>query len=1310
VPSSPTASGSTEAQIRKEIAALQEQGKTYESLVRQLAEKKARQQEVTQAIQAQTREFQNQKNVAGTYKAMNAELGKLRDQYRNLTEADRKGPVGANILKRTQELDRELKNIDKSMGQYYRNVGNYESALRGLGSALGAGFLAGGAVGVLTSLVGQMGQAIQVTADFNRQINFLGAVSRASAEDMAAMEAQARHLGETTQFTSSQVAQLQIEYAKLGFGPAEILAATADTLNAAIVAQTDLGETAAIVGSVIRQFGFDASETSRVTDVMALGFSSSALDMQKFSTSMKTVGPISASLGYSLEQTVGMLGVLSDAGLDASMTGAGLKNVLLDLEVKGHTLSEALAMISGATDPAVKAFELFGKRGAVIGTVLAQNQDKVESLSNALVEGAGFAEEAAAKISDDLKGSQLALGSALEATQLAWTGLYQNALRAGIDALTVLVRTINTVLNSFKALGPFIYENRELFYALGVAVLAFNASAIMASANALRLAAAQRLQAISSAAAATAQWVLNAAMTANPVGIVITAFALLVGFLVKLYRSNEDVRAGVQALTKRFMEWYDSLGILKLGIFGIVETIKFLVTVIKEGPRKAFEGLKQSVYEAINSIQVGFNELVIKAKIAGVKLKSALTFGFADTSDEIAKLEAAIVSNREAGAKKVVAIAKDTAEKVQAIDEKAAAKAEEVERRRADLTKKKVKERFDFEKLSIEQLRELAASDDDLLSRKAKKELDAREKSAKASQKAQEQAAATAKKIAEDRLKASVKIAEMETALIVNEYVRREQELRNRAAVDSSALVGDPEQIEAQSLLIQNILTRDLAALNDERRKAHEAALALAEEYSDKLADAQIKAGKKEVDAALESALRMNAHREKQASFAFLAEQKLLQDQFAGRKISADELEFNLTKLQQRADSERLEAERLAGEQRIALRMAQVGQEIEVLNIGFQQQLASSLDYQNAQEAALLEQLGGGNLEESEYAQALASLDALVAQQRLDAEAQYLQSRAELVESASLESLEFQLSMMDKENTAQEEKNKEILGFEKERRKVQEGFEAALGESIGEFLLSQEKDLLGFMKSVSLAALDALESTINIAIAEATARALASADSIATFGATGLAKAALLAGLIKGAFAVVKSTISRMEEGGTISPSGVWEGSAVPVNGGLVSGGKRHAQGGIKGVVGGQAVEIESGEYVLRNGAMTHIINRSSSRRFLPALNTLKRMAPPSVTLPGRAFAAMQINRLDRGGTLAVSPLAAPVNPGRALASAGAEGAADTPLQIEALVSSVIMLIAEVNQRIDRIQVVNDPAETLIHGGRVLKTRNASAQ
>lgn len=76
--------------------------------------------------------------LPGSYNALNAELVQTRKAYKELTPEERaNAEVGGVMIKRIQELDKELKTLDADMGQYQRNVGNYQSALDGVREKLG---------------------------------------------------------------------------------------------------------------------------------------------------------------------------------------------------------------------------------------------------------------------------------------------------------------------------------------------------------------------------------------------------------------------------------------------------------------------------------------------------------------------------------------------------------------------------------------------------------------------------------------------------------------------------------------------------------------------------------------------------------------------------------------------------------------------------------------------------------------------------------------------------------------------------------------------------------------------------------------------------------------------------------------------------------------------------------------------------------------------------------------------------------------------------------------------------------------------
>lgn len=107
-----------------------EMGKTsdaaeYDKLAKEAAKLTTELNEVNKKQREFNKESENSKYAAGSYNALNAELVKLRKSYKELSEEERNGPAGRDALTRIGQLDRQLKGIDASMGNFQRNVGNY---------------------------------------------------------------------------------------------------------------------------------------------------------------------------------------------------------------------------------------------------------------------------------------------------------------------------------------------------------------------------------------------------------------------------------------------------------------------------------------------------------------------------------------------------------------------------------------------------------------------------------------------------------------------------------------------------------------------------------------------------------------------------------------------------------------------------------------------------------------------------------------------------------------------------------------------------------------------------------------------------------------------------------------------------------------------------------------------------------------------------------------------------------------------------------------------------------------------------------
>lgn len=75
---------------------------------------------------------QNDRKFGDSITELGAQLAQLKSEYRGLTKAQRESAEGQEMLKNIQRLDQEVKELDYSLGDHQRNVGNYVSALTGL--------------------------------------------------------------------------------------------------------------------------------------------------------------------------------------------------------------------------------------------------------------------------------------------------------------------------------------------------------------------------------------------------------------------------------------------------------------------------------------------------------------------------------------------------------------------------------------------------------------------------------------------------------------------------------------------------------------------------------------------------------------------------------------------------------------------------------------------------------------------------------------------------------------------------------------------------------------------------------------------------------------------------------------------------------------------------------------------------------------------------------------------------------------------------------------------------------------------------
>lgn len=360
-----------------------------------------------------------------------------------------------------------------------------------LAASFKAASVAGGQL--TTILVGLGGiilfaDAVRTIAEFEQSLAGVRAVIQPTEEQFRDLEDAARDLGATTVFSASQAAEGLEFLGRAGFTAEEALGAIKGTLDLAAAGSLELGRAADIASNVLSGFGLNATEAGRVADVLASSAANANTNVEQLGEGIKFVGPIAAAFGISIEDSAAALGTLSNAGLQASTAGTGLRRVLStlgtqspkltklleklgvsfsDINPATNDLTDVIERLSGTSLTAADALEVFGDRGAPAILSLISQVDGLRELNETLENSGGTAGRIADTLQDTLSGAVKELRSAFQELLLTIgdNGLGE-ALRDIVDGATGVIRVFTGTLDPLD-------ENAVLYREIAEAVEAF---------------------------------------------------------------------------------------------------------------------------------------------------------------------------------------------------------------------------------------------------------------------------------------------------------------------------------------------------------------------------------------------------------------------------------------------------------------------------------------------------------------------------------------------------------------------------------------------------------------------------------------------------------------------------------------------------------------------------------------------------------------------------------------------------------------------------------------------------------------------
>ena len=404
----------------------------------------------------------------GKIKQLEDSLKKLRKQQRDIKKDMKEGAnAGKYAEQQYKKNEQAVKNQSKALRETKKAMVDANNTTRKgtrLQNSMAMGVIKGAAAfSILVTAFRRVSDALTTLIGTFTEFEFtmakVKAVSGANAEEFKKLSDSAQELGRSTFFTASEVANLQLNLSKLGFTTPEILAATEATINLSIATGSDLARSATVAGNAVRGFQLDATETGRVVDVMAVAFTSSALDIEKWQTSMTKVAPIATMAGFSIEETTAIMAKLSDTGIEASIAGTSLRNIFLKMQDPTSELTRKVGHTIHSLDDMLKIFKDMQAEGtdladvltfmdvrqvAAFGTML-EGADDIQVLVEQLENADGAGQRMADTVGDTLQGGIFRVKSALQGLSIAIVTKFGGALKKNLvkfaDWLNKIVST-----------------------------------------------------------------------------------------------------------------------------------------------------------------------------------------------------------------------------------------------------------------------------------------------------------------------------------------------------------------------------------------------------------------------------------------------------------------------------------------------------------------------------------------------------------------------------------------------------------------------------------------------------------------------------------------------------------------------------------------------------------------------------------------------------------------------------------------------------------------------------------------------------
>lgn len=559
----------------------------------------------------------------------------VKEQGENSAAADNMRIKIANQQAAVNKTAAELATYEKKLDEVNGGMKDGEKAAEDFGDALGdagkdakdatEGFtvmkgvladLAATAIKAVVNGLKDLGKAaVDAWQDFDNGVDTILKLTGATGENAKALEDSFANVSKRILADSTAIGKAMGEIStRFGYTGEQLEDTTVAFLKFADVTGMDAATAVADVQKALTAAGKDMNDYQDLLDALTVASQKSGVSVQKVADGLTKYGAQTRSLGLDTEQVIALFAQFESAGVNTETALAGLTKAAGKWQAAGKNaagmLTTTIREIKNAKsdfEASSIAAEAFGnKAGPELVDAIRSGRFEFAEMAEA-VKAAGGAVEATFEETQDAP-DKLKLAIKGFKTDLAQTTNellteYGPDIEKAIDKIGKALN--NDIIPAIKDAIKWIKDNRHMILAtlsgIAAGLVALNVvKMITGLVNAFKaFKAAQE-------GATVAQWLLNAAMNANPIGIIIAAITALVTAFVVLWNKSEAFREF----------WIGLWEVIQKDAEAVIEFLTGLFTeaweVIKDAWDAAvgfFKDIWSGIKNAFNAVKDFFGDL-----------------------------------------------------------------------------------------------------------------------------------------------------------------------------------------------------------------------------------------------------------------------------------------------------------------------------------------------------------------------------------------------------------------------------------------------------------------------------------------------------------------------------------------------------------------------------------------------------------------------------------------------------------------------------------------------------------------------------